>query len=442
MISRIIRFIETDIWAIHPKELLPIQAFLIWSLRMILFALRKFYRDGCPARASALTFYSLLSLIPVVAVLFAIGKGFGLNKMIETQVMKFAEMGNWPPEVVDRIINFSQTQLGQASGGVIAGIGVLFLFWTVISILGNIEESFNHIWEVRKSRALLRKFSDYLAIIVVTPFLIVVSSSITVVVASQIQLIIQKIALLGPLSSVILFLLKLLPYMSIWALLVLNYLVIPNTKVPMQSAVLAGVLTGTLYQIVQWVYIKFQIGVVHYGAIYGSFAALPLFLVWLQLSWLIVLFGAEIAYAHEHLETYGFNPDYSRISLSSKKLLVVRIFHLLVKNFHQGADPLSATRVSRDLEIPLRLTRQFLAELTRAGLVVETAKDKKNEVTFQPGRDIEHLTVQDALDAYEGQGTTRIPIPSSEEATRISLLLKEIEKALQEGPGKTVLKEI
>ena len=326
--------------------------------------------------------------------------------------------------------------------GVIAGIGVLFLFWTVISILGNIEESLNHIWEVRKSRTLMRKFSDYLAIIVITPFLIVISSSITVVVASQIQLIIQKIALLGPLSSVILFLLKLLPYMSIWALLVLNYLVIPNTKVPVQSAVLAGVLTGTLYQIVQWVYIKFQIDVAHYGAIYGSFAALPLFLVWLQLSWLIVLFGAEIAYAHEHLETYGFNPDYSRINLSSKKLLVVRIFHLLVKNFHQGGDPLCATRVSRDLGIPLRLTRQFLAELTRAGLVVETAKDKKNEVTFQPGRDIEHLTVQDALDAYEGQGTTRIPIPSSEEATRISLLLKEIEKALQEGPGKTVLKEI
>jgi membrane protein len=164
--------------------------------------------------------------------------------------------------------------------------------------------------------------------------------------------------------------------------------------------------------------------------------------VWLQLSWFIILFGAEIAYAHEHLETFGFHPDHSRISFSSKKLLVARIFHLLVKNFQQGGDPLSATRVSRDLEIPLRLTRQFLDELTRTGLVVETAKDKKNEVTFQPGRDIEHLTVQDALGAYEGQGATRIPIPSSEEATRISLLLKEIEEASQGGPGKTILKEI
>jgi membrane protein len=288
----------------------------------------------------------------------------------------------------------------------------------------------------------MRKFSDYLAIIVVTPVLIVISSSVTVVVASQIQLIIQKIAVLGPLSSVILFLLRLLPYISIWALLVLNYLVLPNTKVPVRSAILAGVLTGTLYQIVQWVYIKFQIGVVHYGAIYGSFAALPLFLVWLQLSWHIVLFGAEVACAHEHLETFGFHPDYSRISLSSQKLLVVRIFHLLVKNFQQGGKPLSATQISHSLEIPLRLTRKFLTELTRAGLIVETAKDKKNEVTFQPGRDIEQLTVQYAIGAYEGQGTTSVPIPSSEEATRISLLLKEIEEASRGGPGKTVLKEI
>jgi membrane protein len=375
-------------------------------------------------------------------VLFAIGKGFGLDKIIETQIMKFAEMGNWPPEIVDRVINFSHTQLGQASGGLIAGIGVLFLFWTAISILGNIEESFNHIWEVRKSRTLMRKFSDYLALIVITPILIVVSSSITVVVASQIQLFIEKIAVLGPLGSMILFLLKLFPYLSIWALLVVNYLVLPNTKVPVRSALLAGVLTGTLYQVVQGIYIKFQIGVVRYGAIYGSFAALPLFLVWLQLSWLIVLFGAEIAYAHEHLETFGFHPDHSKISLSSRKLLIVRIFHLLVKNFQQGNGPLSATQISRGLEIPLRLTRHFLDELTRTGLVVETVKDNKNESTFQPGRDIEHLTVQVALGAYEGQGTTPVPVPSSEEASRISALLREIEEASKEGPGKTVLKEI
>jgi membrane protein len=419
MISRIIRFIATDIWVLRLKNLPPLRAFLVRSLRLILFALRKFYTDGCPARASALTFYSLLSVVPVIAVLFAIGKGFGLDRMVETQIMKFAEMGNWPPEILNRIINFSQTQLGRARGGVIAGVGVLFLFWT-----------------------LMRRFSDYLAIIVITPVLIVISSSITVVVASQVKLVAEKIALLGPLSSVILFGLTLLPYLSIWALLVLNYLVMPNTKVPVRSAILAGVLTGTLYQVVEWGYIKFQIGAVHYGAVYGSFAALPLFLIWLQLSWLIVLLGAEIAYAHEHLETFGFHPDDSRISLASKKLLVVRIFHLLVKNFQQGSDPLSATQISQRLEIPLRLTRQFLEELTCTGLAVQTVKGHKHESTFQPGRDIEHLTVQYALGAYEGEGTTPVPLPPSEEATRISALLKEIEEASKEGPGKTVLKEI
>ena len=442
MISRIIRFIETDIWAISLKDLSPLRAFFIRYSRMILFAIHKFYKDGCPARASALTFYSLLSLVPVIALLFAIGKGFGLEKLIETQVMKFAEMGNWPMEVVDKIINFSHTQLGQTRGEVIAGIGVLFLFWTVISILGNVEESFNDIWVVRKSRTLMRRFSDYMAMIVITPILMVISSSITVIVASQIQLVIQKIALLGPLSSIILFLLKLLPYVSIWVLLALNYLVLPNTRVPLRSAMLAGVLTGTLYQIVQGIYIKFQIGVTHYGAIYGSFAALPLFLIWLQLSWLIVLFGAEIAYAHEHLETYGFHPDHSRISLSSRKLLILRVFHLLVKNFHQGGHPLSAHQISRALEIPLRFTRQFLFELSSAGLVVETAKNKMNEVTFQPGRDIEQMTVQHALEAYEQHGSAPVPSPSSQDAEKISLCLKEISEAAEKTRGNTPLKEI
>ncbi len=442
MISRIIRFVQTDIWAIRLENLPPLRAFLIRYSRMILFAIHKFYKDGCPARASALTFYSLLSLVPVIALLFAIGKGFGLEQLIETQVTKFAELGNWPTEVVDKIIGFSNTQLAQARGGLIAGVGVLFLFWTVISILGNIEESLNHIWEVRRSRTLMRKFSDYLSIVVVAPILIVISSSVTVIVASQIQLVIQKIALLGPLSSVILFSLKLLPYLSIWALLALNYLILPNTRVPLRSAMLSGVLTGTLYEIVQWVYIKFQIGVTQYGAIYGSFAALPLFLVWLQLSWLIVLLGAEIAYAHEHLETYGFHPDHSRISLASRKHLILRVFHLLVKNFHRGGHPLSAHEISRTLEIPLRLTRQILFELSGAGLVVETAKNEMNEVTFQPGKDIEEMTVQRALEAYEQSGSSPAPLPSSQEAERISLVLKEISEAAGRTLGNTPLKEI
>ncbi len=160
---------------------------------------------------------------------------------------------------------------------------------------------------------------------------------------------------LGVFSTVILFLLNLLPYVSIWVLLTVLYLIMPNSRIPSRSAILGGITAGTIAQIVQWAYIKFQIGVTSYGAIYGSFAALPLFLAWVQISWMIVLFGAEIAHASEHYETYGFHPDYSRISVSSKKLLMLRIFHLLTKKFSLGEKPLSVKQVAHALEIPVRL---------------------------------------------------------------------------------------
>ena len=296
-----------------------VQGDLDSMVAILSLCLSEFYQDKCPERASALTYYTLLSIVPVIGLVFGIAKGFGLEKIIQNQILQFAQRGGWQEGVVDRMLSFSSSLLEQTKGGLIAGVGVVFLFWTLISILGNIEGSFNDIWEVRRSRTYMRKFTDYLAIAVFTPILVIISSSFTVVAASEAKLVVQKIALLGAISSVIFFLLNLLPYVSIWFLLTLNYMVLPNTRVPLRAGITAGIVAGTVYQIVQWIYIKFQIGVASYGAIYGSFAALPLFLVWLQISWMIVLFGAEIAFAHEHAETFGFHPDHSRISMSSKK---------------------------------------------------------------------------------------------------------------------------
>ena len=288
-----------------------------------------------------MTYYSLLNVVPVVAVAFAMAKGFGLEKLIEKQILQMAEKANWQADITTQIISFSHKLLEQAKGGLIAGVGIVLLLWTVISIMGKIEESLNEIWEIKKSRTLIRKFSDYMAMMVFGPVLLIISSSATVLVASQVKVIVNKIALLGVFSKVIFLLLNLLPYVSIWVLLTMLYLIMPNTRIPLRSAILGGITAGTIAQIVQWIYIKFQIGVASYGAIYGSFAALPLFLGMLQMSWMIVLFGAEIAYANEHYETFGFHPDYSRMSVSSKKLLMLRIFHLLTKKFSLGEKPLS-----------------------------------------------------------------------------------------------------
>jgi membrane protein len=277
---------------------------------------------------------------------------------------------------------------------------------------------------------------------VLGPVLLIISSSATILVASQVKVIVNKIAVLGVFSKVIFLLLNLLPYASIWVLFTMLYLIMPNAKIAVRSAILGGVAAGTIAQIVQWVYIKFQIGVASYGAIYGSFAALPLFLGMLQMSWMIVLFGAEIANANEHYETFGFHPDYSRMSVSSKKILMLRIFHLLTKKFSLGEKPLSVHQIAYALEIPVRLVRQFLFELSDVGLVVETTKGIKGEVAFQPGRTIENITVKFALDEYEKYGTTKIPDYQSDEAEKISRYFKDISETIEKSPSNLRVKEI
>jgi membrane protein len=442
MVSQIVQFFNTGIWEIRLKNLHPIKAFGIRYLRVILLAVRGFLKDQCHKTASVLTYYSLLNVVPVVAVAFAIAKGFGLEKLIEKQILQMADKANWQADITNQIISFSHNLLDQAKGGLIAGIGVALLFWTVISILGKIEESLNDIWEVKKSRTLIRKFSDYVAMMVFGPVLLIISSSATVLVASQVKVIVNKIALLGVFSKIIFLLLNLLPYVSIWVLFTMLYIIMPNTRIPLRSAILGGVTAGTIAQIVQWGYIKFQIGAASYGAIYGSFAALPLFLAMLQMSWMIVLFGAEIAYANEHYETFGFHPEYSKISASSKKLLMLRVFHLLAKKFSLGERPLSAHQIAYGLEIPVRLVRQILYELSDVGLVVETTKGIKGEVAFQPARTIENITVKFALDEYEKYGMTKIPDYQSEEAEKLSKYLKDLSETTEKSPANVKLKEI
>ncbi len=442
MISNLNQFFKFRIWEIKLKDLHPLKAFPIRVLRIILLAYQGFIRNRGQRTASVLTYYSMLNIVPVVAVAFAIAKGFGLEKMIEKQILQMAAKANWQADMTDQIIAFSQRFLERAKGGLIAGIGVVLLFWTVISILGKIEESLNHIWEIKQSRTIVRKFSDYIALIVLAPILLIISSSATVLVTSQVKIIFSKIALLGMFGKVVLFLLNFLPYVSIWALLTMLYLIMPNTRIPFRSALIGGVTAGTIVQIVQWLYFKFQIGVAKFGAIYGSFSALPLFLGLLQISWMIVLFGAEMAHANEHYETFGFHPDYSKISLSSKKFLMLRIFHLLTKRFTLGEKPLSAKQIAYALEIPLRLVRQILHELIDVGLVAETIKGMKGEVAFQPGRTIENITVKHALDEYEKLGITKVPSHPSGEAEKILKSLQDLSETIEKSPANLRLKEI
>lgn len=442
MISKIIHFFTSDIFFLRSKDLSPLKALGVRFFRVVVFAVQGFLKDNCAMRASALTYYSLLSVIPVTAMAFGIAKGFGLQKLIQKQIIQVAEGANLPEDIVGRVMVFSDSMLETTKGGIIAGVGFILLCWAVIKIIGRVEESFNHIWEVEKPRSLIRKFTDYIAIVLFTPILLVVSSSATVVVSSKVEAIAHRIELLGILAPVLFLVLRCLPYLSIWAMLILNYMIVPNTRVPLRSAILAGVITGTIFHIVQFIYIKFQIGVAHYGAIYGSFAVLPLFIAWVQVSWMVVLFGAEIAVAYEQRDAFGLRGDFRDLSIASRKLLVLRVFHLMVKRFAAGEPALGPTQIADALEIPVPFVKQILSDLVRVRLAVETTERVNHESTYQPGRTIENITIQDLIGTYEQSGRIAVPQGGPEDNEKIIQYLDEMNVTTRGLPANVLVKDI
>ncbi|MFC1883207.1 YhjD/YihY/BrkB family envelope integrity protein [Thermodesulfobacteriota bacterium] len=439
MISRIFKFIRKDIWRIRLRDLSKTKSIAVRLLRIILLATRGFDEDKIHLRASALTFYSLLSIVPVAAMAFGIAKGFGFEKNLEKQLL---ERFPAQEEIIMRVVDFANSLLETTKGGLVAGIGIVVLLWAVIRVLSNIENSFNDIWGIKKGRSFGRKFSDYLSIMFIGPILLIMSGSITVFITTQVTLITQKIALLGYFSFIIHLLLELLPYCVIWGLFTFIYILVPNTKVNFRSGVLAGIVAGSIYQLVQFGYITSQIGVAKYNAIYGSFAALPLFLIWLQISWLIVLFGAEIAFAHQNVDTYEFEPDSLFISFSFKTKLSLEISHHLAKKFSDREAPPTASDISHELEIPIRLVRQILYELVKGGILSEVNIGEDKQSGYQPAMDINLLTVNHVLKAMAEQGIDDLPVARTQELETLAEAMRDLSEVVEKAPSNKLLKDL
>ena len=437
--ARFFAFIQVDIWRIRLADLPFGKSFLIRQLRIIILAIRGYDEDRCLLRASSLTFYTLLSIVPIVAMFFGVAKGFGFERRLQAEIF---DRFPGQEEVLSQIISFSNSLLEQTQGGLIAGIGLLVLFWSVLKVLGHIEMALNDIWGIEESRSWGRKFSDYFSIMLISPILVLMSGSVTVFITTQVAQITQKVALLGIFSPLISILLKLIPYVLIWILFTILYIIMPNTKVNFKAGLLGGVVAGTLYQIAQWAYISFQIGAAKYNAIYGSFAALPLFLMWLQISWWIVLFGAELSFANQNVDTYEYEPDCLKVSSGFKKLLALQIAHLLVKKFENGDKPHTDSQISAQLEMPIRLVHNILFDLVESGLVSEIKTKADKEFAYQPARDINKLTIQYVLEALDQKGTDDIPVARTEDYQALSDALQNFSEAMEKSPANKLLKDL
>lgn len=436
MIARVIGFLTTDIWRIRLRDLPRGKSIPLKLVRIVVLAIRGFDEDNCLLRASSLTFYSLLSIVPVLAMSFGVAKGFGFDTLLRDQIM--ARLAG-QEQVAEQALRFADSLLERTKGGVIAGVGVAVLFWTVIRVLSNIEASFNRIWGVTRSRPLMRRFSDYLSISLICPVLLILSSSLMIFIAGRAELLTERTVLLGPIVS---FLVKLIPYCFSWLPFTFIYIFMPNTKVKFRSGLIAALVAGTIFQLLNWTFVRFQIGVVRYGAIYGSFAFLPLFLTWLQLSWLVVLFGAEVSFAHQNVDTYEFEPDCLAVSSSFKSLLALLVTHRIIKAFCNGEEPWTSARLSHELEIPVRLVRQILHDLVQARVVAERATEDASESAYQPARGVGTLTVRSVMEALEQNGTRDIPVARSEDMKKLNGLLGSFSDQLRESETNLLLKDL
>lgn len=437
--GKIATFFTEDIWRIRLRRQPKGRSFLIRNLRIALVALRGFYEDKCQLRASALTFYTLLSIVPIVAMAFGVAKGFGFEKMLENKIL---ESAGGQGEVIGEVVGFAKNLLDNTKGGLVAGIGVAVLFWSVIKVLGNIEKSFNEIWGIKKGRTLVRKFSEYVSVMLLAPLLLILASSVTVFITTRVESMTESVTVLSAVGPAIRLLLRILPYCLIWVLFTFIYIFIPNTRVRFTAGLTGGIIAGSVYVIVQWAYITFQVGIAKYNAIYGSFAALPLFLVWLQLSWLIVLFGAEISFAHQNVETYEFDPDTDRVSTRFKRLVALSVTRHVINRFASGRPPQSETEISREMEIPIRLLRQVLFELGEGGVLVEIAAGNGGPPAYQPARDIALITVKYVTDALDHRGVDNLELAPSEDFLQVREQVRKIDDLAAKSPENILLKDL
>ncbi|WP_319522401.1 YihY/virulence factor BrkB family protein [uncultured Desulfosarcina sp.] len=437
-LNRLVAFFTTTLWQAERKDYSALKWLLIRLVRTMVLSVRGFTRNQGALRASALTFFTLLSVVPVAAMAFGIAKGFGFERKLQQQLLEqFAAQ----QEVVQKIIGFAQNMLENTKGGMIAGIGIVVLIWSVIKVLSNIENSFNHIWNVR-SRPFIRKLSDYVTIMLICPVLVIMSSSVTVFITHQVTAMSGRFEMVEVAGTAISVGLKLLPYALIWILFTLVYVIMPNTRVRFDGALLAGFIAGSAYQIVQGAYIYFQFLVAKYNAIYGSFAALPLFLLWLQISWTIVLVGAEISHAYQNADHMDGSDGGRKMSVARTRLLALAICRQVVQLFHQGRPARTADQIADSLALAPALVDSLSDLLVQGNILVRVEAEANGDHALQPARDIGSLTVNDVVTALDDVGQDNGPLPRLPEMETLSSTLTKFRSVSEDSDANRLIKDL
>lgn len=370
---------------------------LTWLLarpaKLVLYLIRGLMQHGTMVRSAALTYYTLVSIVPVVALVFAIVKGFGLaDGLVQNLYSIFPQI----PDIVDYVVEFAQKTLARTQGGWVAAFSLAALFWSVVSVFSSIEDAFNNIWEVSSNRSLIRKYSDYIAIIVIAPLMWVVASSTSNYLHSWLNV--------GD-TFWVRFFSKIISMAMAWVMFSIIYIVLPNTKVRYPSAIKSGIIAGTVFIVFQWLYVSLQVWMTSYNAIYGSFAALPLFLIWVQASWSILLLGAELSFTFQNEKRFDEERETMMISYDSRRKVMIAIMVVVARAFREGKGAIDADQIRNELNLPARIMSNALHTLVSSSMLNQVHRpEQEYDVAYAPARDINSLRVYDILQAVDNYG--------------------------------------
>lgn len=382
-INRLIRFITYDVWRLNDKSADKKKVKLYRITQIFANTVQNITDRNIGVKASALTYSTLLAIVPAIAILFAIAKGFGFQNIIQSELFKFFA---GQETALTKAFEFADTSLKYAQGGVFVGVGIVLLLYTVISLISGVEQNFNEIWNVKKQRSYYRQFTDYLALILIVPVFMVCNSGISILIGSSLD----KLYLLDKLIVPVM---KVLPFIIVIILFTFVYMYIPNTKVKFLNALFGGAVAGFAFQVFQLLYISGQIWISKYNTIYGSFAALPLLLMWVQLSWYICLIGMLLTQAAQNVKKLNMQKETAAISRRFKDLFILLIVALIVKRFENEEPAYTSDELSEKHNIPAKLTEDILFRLCEVNIIEESYNEEKQVSFFKPAFYIDKITV-------------------------------------------------
>jgi membrane protein len=432
-LDRLNTLMVKDVWQRELGELTAPQRFLYRQLRLVSIVMQGFVDNRLSLQASALTFSILLSIAPFLAVAFSVLKAFGVqNRLRPTLAGLLAPLGPSANEITMRLVSF----VNNVNVGALGAVGLATLFITIVSLMGNIEHSFNRIWGVKTPRRLARKFSDYLSVLLVGPVL--VFAGLAMIASMQSSTVVKALMAMEPFGTLILAGLRLVPYLTLWGAFTFLYVFMPNTAVRLPSALRGGLVAAVLWVSAGWGFAAFVVSSTQYTAIYSSFAILLLFLFWFYAGWLIVLLGAEVAYAHQHLDVYQGGRRVSTTTMADRERLALRIMVVIGQHFLLGKPPLSAADLAKRFRAPAQLVAELLQVLTGRRLLLAVSDGQ----VYVPGRDLERISVKEILDTLRTFGEAHSLPVAGDQAEAVDAVLHEVDRAVTATLEGTSLKSL